>query len=117
MPTETVIQQRIQKYLKGIGAKSVKQHGNEYSEAGIPDLLVCYRGMFLAMEVKQPGKYPTRLQRVQLQRFKDAGAITGVVRSVEDVEGLVSAIEAQRLHIASEELTALGRADVKIVAP
>ena len=94
MSTETVIQQRIQKYLKGIGAKAVKMHGNEYSEAGIPDLLVCFQGMFLALEIKRPGAYPTRLQKVQLQRFKDAGAIAGVVRSVEDVETMIAAIVA-----------------------
>lgn len=72
----------------------VKYHGNEYSEAGVSDLLCCLDGTFVAVEVKAPESYggskdravtegPTIKQRAFLQRVVDAGGIGAVVASVE----------------------------------
>ena len=95
MPTfEKTIQTSVRKYLEAQGAKVVNQHGSGMSEAGIPDLLVCFRGLFLAIEIKQPGAYPTTIQRVQLERFRKAGALADVVRSVTGAEGMIAAAEA-----------------------
>ena len=51
--TEQQIQNKIIKYLKTISyvVKIISA-----SKSGIPDLLVCYKGKFIAFEVKTPGK-------------------------------------------------------------
>jgi hypothetical protein len=66
----------------------IKTHGSMYS-AGQPDLLGCYQGRTLALEVKRPGGKPTKLQAAILKKWGAAGAITGVVTSVEEVEKLL----------------------------
>jgi hypothetical protein len=44
--------------LHAEGAHAFKIHGNIYSR-GISDILCCYRGQFVALEVKLPGKQKT----------------------------------------------------------
>ena len=89
MTKESTIQSNIIKHLKGRGAKVVNQHGGPMSEVGIPDLLVCYRGSFVAMEVKQKGAYLKPIQKVQLRRVIEAGGVAGMVRSIEDADKLL----------------------------
>jgi hypothetical protein len=68
-----------------------KTHGGPMSEAGVSDLNCSFApsGRMLCLEVKQPGKHPTELQKAWLEKYKKAGAIAGVVTSVEDVEKLL----------------------------
>lgn len=66
----------------------VKTYGSIYS-AGQPDLLGCFKGRPLALEVKRPGQRPTKLQWAILKRWQAAGAIAAVVCSVEDVRKLL----------------------------
>lgn len=76
------------------GAKLIKTHGSGYGEIGTPDLLGAYRGRALAWEVKQPGRYPTPKQRHELERWQAAGACAAVVRSAQEAEALLDAIDA-----------------------
>lgn len=57
--------------------------------AGEPDIDCCYRGRAVKLEVKRPGGKPTKLQEATLGKWKAAGAIVGVVHSVEDVKELL----------------------------
>ena len=81
-------QRAIRDCFEQKGAWVVKFHASPYSEVGVPDLLVCYQGRFIGAEVKEPGKYPTQRQRLQMQRIRQAGGIAEVVRSVDDAETL-----------------------------
>jgi hypothetical protein len=89
MPPEARLVKRIQAYITSKGGRSFKIVGNEEGrqEVGIPDLLVCYRGFFVGLEVKQPGAEHTvrpRQKRV-LKQIEEAGGVAEVVSSVEDV--------------------------------
>ena len=46
-------------------------------------------GRFVSLEVKLPGKKPTKQQQLWLQMVLDMGGIAGVARSVEDAVALV----------------------------
>lgn len=98
MQPERRIVQRIQAYLEGRGARPFKIFGEEgsYQEAGIPDLLVCYRGVFIGVEVKQPGGEASPLQKRVLRSIESAGGIAAVVESVEQVEHLLSKVDKKR---------------------
>ena len=52
MKSEQVIQSEIIKYLKSIGAYIIKV--SAATKAGIPDIIGCYKGRFIAIEVKRP---------------------------------------------------------------
>jgi len=61
-----------------------KTHGGMYGKSGIPDIIACINGQFLAGEFKRPkpaGSPVTVLQMQTLDKLAKAGAATGVFRS------------------------------------
>ena len=46
---------------------------------GTPDLLICYRGRFVAWELKVGKNQATGLQAFNLERIQDAGGVARVV--------------------------------------
>jgi hypothetical protein len=98
MQPERRLVQKIASYLETQGARPFKIQGEEgsYQEAGIPDLLVCYRGRFVGLEVKLPGNTPSPLQEKVLREIKRAGGIAEVVTSVEQVRSLLAKIDRKR---------------------
>ena len=89
MKEQTIINQ-IKAYLVGVPNLFFwKTHGGQFGTAGIPDIIICYRGKFIALEVKAPGREPTALQKLVLNRITDAGGIATVVRSVTEVRAIV----------------------------
>ena len=89
-PSEKSIVDAITKYLRIKGAYVVKQHGSQYGRAGVPDLLVCYKGRFFAFEVKKPEGTVSMLQKIEIGRVQDAGGIACVVYGVEQVKGILN---------------------------
>lgn len=91
---EGKVVKKIRDHLKKRGARSFKIHGgdNPYQEVGIPDLLVCFRGRFIGLEVKLPGEKPSPVQRVVLRSIEEAGGIAAVVTSVAEVEVILKRI-------------------------
>lgn len=88
------------KRVYGSRLVTIKYHGNEYSEAGVSDLLCCVDGTFVAVEVKAPESYggsvdralaegPTRKQRAFIKRVTDTGGIAGVAATVEQFMDLL----------------------------
>ena len=98
--TETPLQERIQTLIRQKGGYVVKQHGDMISEPGIPDLLVCYRGIFLGIEVKVNNNTPSKHQGIHCRKIWNAGGIAAIVRSVDEVYNLLlfinRGIEAER---------------------
>lgn len=64
-----------------------KRHGTAMGVAGDPDLYGTYNGRHFEIEVKRPydpNSQLTELQTRRLMEWRQAGAITGVARSVDD---------------------------------
>ena len=91
---EQKIQRQILNYLESIGAYSVKIIAA--TKAGIPDILACYKGIFLGIEVKTPEtKYNvSELQKYNLSQIEKAGGYTAVVWSIEQVSDLIELVES-----------------------
>lgn len=84
---EKQIENKIKKYLSSIGAYFEKIHGGSFFQAaGIPDILACCRGRFVAIEVKRPNKGDlSALQKLKLTQIQEAGGVAIVARSVQEV--------------------------------
>lgn len=80
---ESDIQHKILEYLKSIDAYAIKIVAA--TRSGNPDIICCIRGRFVAIEVKQPGKNPTELQKLKMERIIEAGGLAFTARSVADV--------------------------------
>jgi len=87
---EKDIIKQIRDYLKTLeGCFSFKMHGGQFGAAGIPDLIICYKGRFIALEVKAEKGRTTILQEATLRRIRAAGGIAEVVRSVSDAQAIL----------------------------
>ena len=88
---EQVIQTRILRELKRRGIYAVKII--TATRNGVPDILCCYNGAFIGLEVKAPGGRVSKLQEAHLGWIQDAGGQGYVVRSWEEVKEKLGIIE------------------------
>lgn len=86
---EGKLAQKILVALRLKGGWWTKIHGGEYQEVGLPDIVGCYKGRFVGVEVKMPGGKPTARQRFILEQITMAGGIAAVVTSVEEALDLL----------------------------
>lgn len=89
---EQDIQRKIIKYLEGVGAYVVKVVAS--NKSGTPDILACYRGIFLAVEVKRPETKTnvSELQEYNIKKIKEAGGIAIVSWDLDAVKAVVDDI-------------------------
>ena len=82
----------IKKYLASLGSDVFfwKEHGGPYGTSGVPDIICCYKGRFLGLEVKLPGGKLTELQKRAIEKINRAGGIARRVESVEDVRAVIA---------------------------
>lgn len=90
---EQAYQKKIIDFLKSKGAYVVKIISA--SQAGVPDVICCYRGRFVAVEVKRPEtvRNVSRLQAYNLDKITEAGGIGFVAYSVEQVKKVLEALD------------------------
>ena len=70
-----------------------KEHGGMYGTAGIPDVIVCYRGRFVAFEVKTPLGKLTNIQENTITRIKNAKGQAFKVTSAAEVAAILKQLE------------------------
>jgi Holliday junction resolvase len=81
---ETLLVRRIMDWLEASGGWWMKVHGSPFQKAGVPDIIGCYKGRFVGIEVKVGNNTPTLIQKSCIQLLKRAGARVGVAYSVEE---------------------------------
>jgi len=89
---EKQIENAIKRYLSSKGVWYIKHHANKFTKVGVPDILACWEGKFLAIEVKTPVGKLTELQKYNLEAIQNAGGISLVARSLKDVVEVIDAI-------------------------
>lgn len=89
---EKALQSKIIRWLKDSGAFVVKQHGGVYTEVGIPDLVCCYKGRFIAFELKVKNNTTTKIQDFKIKKIKEAGGTATVIRSLDEVKKVIGDI-------------------------
>jgi len=93
---EAAITAAITRYLKTVPhCFFFKEHGGQYGTAGLPDIICCYRGHFVAFEVKTPTGRPSKLQMVTIAKIKAAKGEAFIVRSVQEVQKILESLEVQ----------------------
>jgi len=88
MTPEKKVKQKVTKLLDSFGVYWFYPVATGYGSSGIPDIIVCVRGRFVAIECKAtPKDQPTALQLKNLARIKDQGGIAVVIHA-ENLEEL-----------------------------
>lgn len=95
MKSEQAIQSDILKYLKSVGAYTIKV--SAATKAGIPDVIICYKGKFLAIEVKKPEtkNNVSALQKANISMIEAAGGIATVAWSKDMVKTFIDNIDKE----------------------
>jgi hypothetical protein len=91
---EKQIVNAILKYLKTVPECFFwKEHGGMYGTAGIPDIVCCVRGRFVAFEVKTESGRLTKIQETMIRRINEAKGKACKVTSVDDVKQILENLE------------------------
>lgn len=77
---ESKVKRKCVELITRYGAWHFFPAQNGYGRAGIPDIIICYRGRFLAVECKAGYNKPTALQEREIAAIHKAGGAAMVVR-------------------------------------
>lgn len=84
----------ILKYLKTVPCCFAwKEHGGMYGTAGIPDIICCFNGRFIAFEVKTEKGKLTKLQEITIHKIKEAKGQAFKVTSLNEVKTILENLE------------------------
>jgi Holliday junction resolvase len=80
MTPEAKVKLAVGKLLQAYGVYYFAPPANGYGRAGIPDLICCYHGRFLAIECKAGRGKTTALQERELASIREHGGTALVIR-------------------------------------
>ena len=79
MAQEKNFENKIKNYLKAHDCWYVKYFANSFTKSGIPDLISCVNGYFVAIEVKAENGKPSELQLWNRDQIRKSGGIAIIV--------------------------------------
>ena len=90
---EKTITNQILKYLKNLPeCFAFKEHGGLYGTSGIPDIIVCDSGKFVAFEVKNERGKLSKLQEITIEKIQNAKGMAFKVTSLEEVKEILKGV-------------------------
>lgn len=79
MGPEKIFENKIKKFIEDHGGWQVKFFANSYTRTGIPDILACINGYFVAIEVKAQNGTPSLLQQKCCADIRNAGGFAFIL--------------------------------------
>lgn len=79
MAEEKIFENKIKRLIQDLGGWHVKYFANRMTKKGIPDILACISGYFVAIEVKAQNGKPTDLQMYHAIQIRKSGGFSFVV--------------------------------------
>ena len=92
---EGKVKDACKKFLKERGAWFFMPVSNGMGQVGIPDIIICYKGVFVAIETKAPGKKKniTSNQERVIEAIRSADGFAWVVDNPDDMPMLFDVID------------------------
>ena len=84
MQTEASIVRSIVNHLRQRGYWYIKTWGAGFGRGGVPDIIVCADGRFVALEVKNEAGRVSKLQEFEAAAIRKSGGAVEVVRSLDE---------------------------------
>lgn len=79
-------------------------HGSSYQEKGISDLLVCYKGLHIALELKDEAEVEP-VQLAYLRSVRRAQGIAEIIYDISTVRKIIRCIDERRTWKPISDLT------------
>jgi Holliday junction resolvase len=94
MTPEAKVKKRVVNVLKENGAYYFFPATGGYGRSGVPDIVACYRGVFIGIECKAGNNKPTSLQEAEMRKIREANGFTLVINeeNINDVKVLLKDI-------------------------
>ncbi len=88
MTPEAKVKKKVVDVIKKNGAYYFFPATGGYGRSGVPDVVCCYRGYFVAIECKAGSNKPTALQEAEMSKIREAQGFTLVVNetNIDDVQ-------------------------------
>ena len=88
---EAKVKARLRKYLTQLGIYHFMPPANGFGRAGIPDVIGCFNGQFVAFECKAGKNKPTLLQEREIASIQSAKGWAFVINedNVDNLEELL----------------------------
>jgi hypothetical protein len=84
--SESQLKEKVMRYIKAKYPNAWLYKSADRWTSGIPDLILCIDGKFIAIELKVGNNKPTRIQQYVLKKIQEAGGQSGVCRSLNEVK-------------------------------
>ena len=95
MAREAAVVNACTRLLKKRGAWHMNVHGAGTGRNGLPDLIACHHGRFIAIECKAPRGRIRPLQQHELDRITSAGGHAIVARTTTQLADILDAIDQE----------------------
>lgn len=94
---EKKVKDKVVSILKDAGAYYFFPATHGFGRSGVPDVVACVNGRFLAIECKAGGNKPTALQEREIKAIRAAGGVAIVVdeNSIATVHTYVDMLKEQ----------------------
>jgi len=87
---ESKIQKKVIEWLLSIGCKVINL--KSATRKGNADLVICYTGLYVEFEMKQPGKHATKLQKIKGDETTDAQGYWFEIHSLEEAQEAIRSL-------------------------
>jgi hypothetical protein len=94
MTPEAKVKKKVKQILDDLNCYHFSPQTGGYGKSGIPDIIACYNGLFIAIECKSGKNTTTALQKHNLDLIKKANGLAIVVN-----EGNIEELLAQLKEI------------------
>lgn len=92
---EAALKTKLREYLTARGAFWSTVQGGAFAKPGDPDIVVCYKGRYVAVEAKAPKGRQSSIQRIRQKQIEDAGGIYVLARTIEDVSEVLDRLDGE----------------------
>jgi hypothetical protein len=95
MTPEAKVKKKVVDVIKKNSAYYFFPATGGYGRSGVPDIVCCYRGIFVGIECKAGSNKPTALQEAEMQKIRNSDGFTLVINedNINEVEELFDAIK------------------------
>lgn len=87
--SETTLKRKVLACLKAEYPHAWVYKAADRWTSGIPDILLCVAGRFMAIELKAGNNQPTKIQKFVLAQIRASGGRAAVCRSVEEARNFM----------------------------
>lgn len=94
MTPEAIVKNKVKKILQLQKIYHFMPASNGFGRVGIPDIIACVNGFFLAIECKAGKNTTTALQKMELAAIMEAGGVALVINetNIEDAAKVIDAL-------------------------